>query len=50
MKQFSSWLDNTKLRVSYGVTGNPNVHWEKVKKVNFGLDYGFWSVIADSVD
>ena len=25
MKQFSSWLDNTKLRVSYGVTGNNNV-------------------------
>ena len=21
--------------------GNPNVHWEKVKKVNLGIDYGF---------
>ena len=22
------------------VVGNPNVHWEKVKKFNFGIDYG----------
>ena len=25
MKQFSSWLDNAKIRASYGVTGNNNV-------------------------
>lgn len=31
--------------------GNPNVHWEKVKKVNFGLDYGFLGgLITGAVD
>lgn len=25
MKQFNNWLDNAKLRLSYGVTGNNNV-------------------------
>ncbi|MBQ9678569.1 MAG: TonB-dependent receptor [Prevotella sp.] len=31
--------------------GNPNVHWEKVKKFNFGIDYGFLGgLIAGSFD
>ena len=31
--------------------GNPDVHWEKVKKSNFGLDYGFFKgLIKGSVD
>ena len=31
--------------------GNPNVHWEKVKKVNFGIDYGFLGgLITGAVD
>lgn len=24
--------------------GNSDVHWEKVKKLNFGIDYSFWMV------
>lgn len=71
------WLNNLKLRVAYGMTGNnkgignyasivgiggpvyypfggnyasgyyasgivdPNLHWEKSKEINLGLDYGF---------
>ena len=31
--------------------GNENVHWEKVKKFNFGIDYGFLGgLLAGSVD
>ena len=31
--------------------GNPNVHWEKVKKTNIGIDYGFLGgLIAGSVE
>jgi TonB-linked SusC/RagA family outer membrane protein len=31
--------------------GNPNVHWETVKKFNIGIDYGFLGgLIAGSVD
>lgn len=31
--------------------GNPDVHWEKVKKSNLGLDYGFFKgLIKGSVD
>ena len=31
--------------------GNPNVHWETVKKFNFGIDYGFLGgLIAGSFD
>ena len=42
---------NTSLDVTQGASpyqfyreatvGNPDVHWEKVKKFNFGIDYGF---------
>ena len=31
--------------------GNPNVHWEKVKKFNFGIDYGlFGGLLAGAVE
>ena len=31
--------------------GNPNVHWEKVKKFNVGIDYGlFGGLLAGAVD
>lgn len=31
--------------------GNPNVHWEKVKKMNFGIDYGLLGgLLAGSVE
>ena len=31
--------------------GNPNVHWEKVKKFNFGIDYAlFGGLLAGSVE
>ena len=52
---------NTSLDVTQGTSpyqyyreatvGNPNVHWEKVKKFNFGIDYGFLGgLIAGSFD
>ncbi|WP_240904783.1 SusC/RagA family TonB-linked outer membrane protein [Sphingobacterium sp. SGR-19] len=25
------------------VLGNPNTHWEKVRKINYGLDFGFFN-------
>ncbi|MBQ2129352.1 MAG: TonB-dependent receptor [Prevotella sp.] len=31
--------------------GNPNVHWETVKKTNFGIDYGFFGgLLAGSIE
>ena len=31
--------------------GNPNVHWETVKKTNFGIDYGlFGGLLAGSIE
>ena len=31
--------------------GNPNVHWETVKKFNFGIDYGlFGGLLAGAVE
>ena len=31
--------------------GNPNVHWETVKKTNFGIDYGFLGgLLAGSIE
>ena len=31
--------------------GNPDIHWEKVKKFNFGIDYGFFGgLLAGSVE
>lgn len=31
--------------------GNSDVHWEKVKKLNFGIDYSFWDgLFAGSVE
>jgi len=52
---------NTSLDVTQGASpyqfyreatvGNPDVHWEKVKKFNFGIDYGFLGgLIAGSFD
>ena len=52
---------NTSLDVTQGTSpytffreatvGNENVHWEKVKKFNFGIDYGFLGgLIAGSFD
>ncbi|AEV98777.1 SusC/RagA family TonB-linked outer membrane protein [Niastella koreensis] len=31
--------------------GNPDIHWEKVTKANFGLDYALWNgLVAGSVE
>ena len=31
--------------------GNPDIHWEKVTKANFGLDYAFWNgLLSGSVE
>ena len=59
----SQWAygGNTSLDVTQGTSpytwyrestvGNENVHWEKVKKFNFGIDYGFLGgLLAGSVD
>ncbi len=33
------------------IMGNPDAHWEKVKKFNFGIDYGFLNdMFAGSVE
>ena len=53
--------DHTSLDVTQGespytfyreaTVGNPNVHWETVKKFNIGIDYGFLNgLLAGSVD
>ena len=38
-------------REAQASVGNPDIHWEKVTKTNFGLEYGFFNdLISGSVD
>lgn len=52
----ASFLDVTQGKSPYtwyreSVVGNPDIHWEKVKKTNFGIDYGlFGGLIAGNIE